>query len=81
LKKAKILYLWTEKGAFLHAKSLNTDVAWEVYDQLVDSYFKKQDVLEDLSPELKAVIVVGKRVTKVEQRVEKLENNMTITHE
>ena len=23
------LYLWTEKGAFLHAKSLNTDKAWE----------------------------------------------------
>lgn len=40
-KKASKLYLWTEKGAFLHAKSLNTDVAWEVYDKLVDSYFEK----------------------------------------
>ena len=29
------LYLWTEKGALLHAKSLNTDKAWEVYDYLV----------------------------------------------
>lgn len=35
------LYLWTEKGAFLHAKSLNTDTAWEVYDRLVDNYFEK----------------------------------------
>ena len=35
------LYLWTEKGAFLHAKSLNTDMAWEVYDRLVDNYFEK----------------------------------------
>ena len=34
-------YLWTEKGAFLHAKSLNTDKAWEVYDRLVDEYFEK----------------------------------------
>lgn len=42
LKNAKILYLWTEKGAFLHAKSLNTDKAWEVYDHLVDTYFNKQ---------------------------------------
>lgn len=40
-KKASKLYLWTEKGAFLHAKSLNTDVAWEVYDRLVDNYFEK----------------------------------------
>ena len=40
-KKASKLYLWTEKGAFLHAKSLNTDTAWEVYDRLVDNYFEK----------------------------------------
>ena len=41
LKFAPVLYLWTEKGAFLHAKSLNTDKAWEVYDRLVDEYFEK----------------------------------------
>lgn len=40
--KINKLYLWTEKGAFLHAKSLNTDKAWEVYDHLVDTYFNKQ---------------------------------------
>lgn len=39
------LYLWTEKGAFLHAKSLNTDKAWEVYDRLVDTYFEKKPQL------------------------------------
>lgn len=38
------LYLWTEKGAFMHAKSLNTDTAWEVYDRLVDSYFQKKNI-------------------------------------
>ena len=42
-KTAKILYLWTEKGALLHAKSLNTDKAWEVYDYLVDFYFRAQE--------------------------------------
>ena len=36
------LYLWTERGALLHAKSLNTDTAWKVYDHLVDHYFKPQ---------------------------------------
>lgn len=40
------LYLWTQKGAFLHAKSLNTDVAWDVYDRLVDHYFDSQDKKE-----------------------------------
>lgn len=37
------LYLWTEKGALLHAKSLNTDKAWEVYDQLVETYFRTKE--------------------------------------
>ena len=41
-QNANKFYLWTEKGAFLHAKSLNTDKAWEVYDHLVDTYFNKQ---------------------------------------
>ena len=36
--KASNFYLWTEKGALLHAKSLNTDKAWEVYDYLAVSY-------------------------------------------
>lgn len=47
------LYLWTEKGTFLHAKSLNTDVAWEVYDRLVESYFRVRQIVDDLSPQMK----------------------------
>lgn len=51
------LYLWTEKGALLHAKSLNTDKAWQVYDYLVDNYFNSKENAQtlntsDLSPEL-----------------------------
>lgn len=42
-KNAKTLYLWTEKGAWLHAKSLNTDKAWEAYEMLVDEYY---DIVE-----------------------------------
>lgn len=51
---ANKFYLWTKKGAFLHAKSLNTDTAWEVYDKLVDSYFDKKEniTVSELSPEL-----------------------------
>ncbi|GAB0167496.1 ORF6C domain-containing protein [Lysinibacillus sp. CTST325] len=39
-KNAQVLYLWTEKGAWLHAKSLNTDKAWDAYEMLVDNYYK-----------------------------------------
>ena len=54
LPNANKLYLWTEKGALLHAKSLNTDKAWEVYDRLVEGYFRVRSVVDErLSPETK----------------------------
>lgn len=37
------LYLWTEKGALLHAKSVNTDRAWQAYEFLVDYYFRAEE--------------------------------------
>ena len=40
VSKIRTLYLWTEKGAWLHAKSLNTDRAWEAYEMLVDDYYR-----------------------------------------
>lgn len=43
LPRISRLYLWTEKGALLHAKSLNTDKAWQVYDYLVDFYFRAKE--------------------------------------
>lgn len=49
------LYLWTEKGTFLHAKSLNTDKAWEVYDRLVEDYFQSRErkfAIQELPPEM-----------------------------
>ena len=36
-------YLWTEKGALMLAKSLNTDKAWEAYEVLVDTYFSVRE--------------------------------------
>lgn len=38
-KQAKSLILWTERGAARHAKMLETDQAWEVFEKLEDYYF------------------------------------------
>lgn len=43
LRRTSRAHFWTEKGALLHAKSLNTDKAWEVYDYLVDFYFRAKE--------------------------------------
>ncbi|MDR0216203.1 MAG: ORF6N domain-containing protein [Comamonas sp.] len=37
--KTRSLILWTERGAARHAKMLETDKAWDVFEQLEDSYF------------------------------------------
>ncbi|MBC9786443.1 phage antirepressor KilAC domain-containing protein [Heliobacterium chlorum] len=51
LKYTSILYLWTEKGAWLHAKSLNTDQAWEAYEMLVDEYYRLKEQRQQSEPQ------------------------------
>ena len=38
------LYLWTKRGAARHAKMLNTDRAWEVFELLEDNYFDRPQI-------------------------------------
>ena len=71
------LYMWTEKGAFLQAKSLNTDKAWEVYDKLVDTYFKKNQ--RPLTTEQMMRVQLN-MLDDVSERVDKLENTMVIDY-
>ncbi|BAE75099.1 ORF6N domain protein [Sodalis glossinidius str. 'morsitans'] len=40
--KTRSLILWTERGAARHAKMLETDQAWEVFEQLEDCYFNTE---------------------------------------
>lgn len=74
--KVRTLYLWTEKGAFLHAKSLNTDVAWEVYDRLVDTYFEVKKPLTQLEILQQSVEILNrhdKELRQIDSRMDKLE--------
>lgn len=40
--KARSLILWTERGAARHAKMLETDQAWDVFERLEDCYFSQK---------------------------------------
>lgn len=52
-KRASQLYLWTERGANRHCKILDTDKAWEQFDNLEETYFKVKEVVStELSPGL-----------------------------
>ena len=44
-KNTRTLTLWTERGAARHAKMLDTDQAWDIFEQLEDCYFHRQEIL------------------------------------
>lgn len=76
LKYASVLYLWTEKGAWLHAKSLNTKAAWEAYEILVDDYYQTRELF-DYSNELESMKqALSSAEKKVEKRLSMIENKI-----
>ena len=79
--KINKLYLWTEKGAFLHAKSLNTDEAWAIYENLVDTYFNRRKpltALEQLQLTQQAVLEVKEQVDSVSKDLQDFKNDMPL---
>ncbi|MCG8395721.1 phage antirepressor KilAC domain-containing protein [Bacillus atrophaeus] len=70
-KNASTLYLWTEKGALLHAKSLNTDQAWNAYEMLVDDYFKiKTQLISQAVPSYMIDNSIDRAKRWIEERME-----------
>lgn len=77
LKYVSVLYLWTELGAWLHAKSLNSDKAWEAYRMLIDDYYvvssrsqekiARQDAIPSLSE--KKFYEFESRLISLEQQI------------
>lgn len=45
--RTAILYLWTKRGVARHCKSVGTDVAWDIYERLEDTYFAVEQLLRD----------------------------------
>lgn len=72
LKFASNLYLWTEEGAFMLAKSLNNDKAWEAYNLLVNQYFHMTKQIAQ-TPGTKELSYDPERFMALEQRVKEIE--------
>jgi ribosomal protein L17 len=90
LKFAPSIYLWTEKGAWLHAKSLNTDEAWEAYELLVDDYYTVKEQVrvlserEQLLASMKISIETSEEVGSIKGEIKEirtiLSNHVTLNH-
>lgn len=75
LKRASRMHFWTEKGTLLHAKSLNTDKAWEVYDYLVDFYFRvKEERKQQTYREIREAKIAEKQQQNLREVVDIPEN-------
>lgn len=76
------LTLITESGYLMLVKSFTDDLAWEVQRQLVNTYFRAKEVnpFKGLSKELQAIFLIDRRTQEIEERVDKLENKMTIDY-
>ena len=87
--KTRHLYLWTERGAARHSKMLGTERAWDVFDELEESYFNP---MRNMTPEefllcsaqrmveqARAIKAANARIDKVDERLLEVESRqMTI---
>lgn len=80
LKFASELILWTDRGAARHAKILDTDEAWEVYEDLEENYFNPRQAIPKLSKELQAIFAIDERTVQLDERLKAVENSMTIDY-
>ncbi len=89
--KTRTLYLWTDRGALLMAKIIDTDTAWEAYERLVDFYFeKKKEVVKSELPTVyskclpeKATVPAPLRpdwYTKNKRKLRRVCDKMDISH-
>lgn len=79
-KFAPKLILWTDKGAARHAKILDTDEAWEVYEELEDTYFKVKENKQLLSIDLQTqnqMLQLAQGMQMIGSVVQSVQNTVT----
>lgn len=79
--KINSLILWTDRGASRHAKILDTDEAWNVYEELEENYFNPNKNIQalntsELSPELQMFNKMFQAVANVELSNKELKNEL-----
>lgn len=81
LKYVSVLYLWTELGAWMHAKSLNNERAWAAYRTLIDSYYTLSNHVQEGGDNLTLALPepVAAVIEKIEGRLIVLEKQIQLS--
>lgn len=78
---AENIYLLSERGYAKLIKIMDTDLAWEVHDQLMDEYFhlreeqQQQTLPQDLSPQLQFMINMELEQKKMQQQLNQVNHH------
>ena len=86
-KHTTSMYLWTERGCARHAKILDTQEAWDLWEVMEDSYFDKasksqHDMPQDYLSALESLVSTEKERLALESKNKKLKHkNKKLEHE
>ena len=83
ITQAEHIYILSERGYVKLIKIMDTDLAWEIHDKLMDEYFEMRGgkhFYEELSPELQAIFAHDKKIQVIDKRLDHIENTMTIDY-
>lgn len=81
ITQAEHIYLLSERGYAKLIKIMDTDLAWEVHDQLMDEYFhlreeqQQQTLPQDLSPQLQFMINMELEQKKMQQQLNQVNHH------
>ncbi|EQF27392.1 hypothetical protein QEW_0741 [Clostridioides difficile CD160] len=85
ITQADNIFLLSERGYSKLIKIMDTDLAWEIHDKIMDEYFsmreKLNDPFENLSPELKVIIKLEQRQTELESGQQELEEKVNVLYD
>ncbi|MTO22451.1 hypothetical protein GMC25_00030 [Turicibacter sanguinis] len=80
IAKANNIYLLSERGYAKLIKIMDSDLAWEIHEQLVDEYFsmreKRFNPYANLSPELQSIIMLDQKQQMLEQQVQTVQQKV-----
>lgn len=72
ITQAKNIYLLSERGYAKLIKIMDTDLAWEVHDRLVDEYFTMKETIKEMANMLTQEEILGLAIFKAKTREEAL---------
>lgn len=79
ITQAERIYLLSERGYAKLIKIMDTDLAWEIHDRLIDEYFELREKQKPLTMEQMMRIQLG-MVDQHEERLDRLENTMNVDY-